>query len=1178
MFPCMNFHWIAKLVFIIITGTIRIQKVSPPFLDDLPDLSRDHWTILTVINDNLSLTSYLCNYGVSCKLPSSHSTTLSGLIQHKHKLSHKLITTSLLLILAGDIASNPGPCASRKPRHPCVHCSKGVTARSKAVSCDSCERWVHIRCTYIISDAVYDTLVADGSDFNFLCNCCTLQSLPFGDTSSHPDVNDMNIDIANTDDGRMTKPSAALDEQFECFNQKGLHFIHLNVRSLIPKLSELKLLAVRTKATIIALSETWLDDSVTNAEISIEGYSVLRRDRNRNDGGVCLYVSNKVAFNSRLDLNCDQTEAVWVDLLLPKSKPITVCSGYRPPDDYNFISALEVTISHIRADCELIILGDLNIDFLRKTGPLYDKLNCLLSTFACKQVIDSPTRVTDSCSSLLDHIICNNDNKLSQSGTISIGLSDHFLIYCTRKRAHKKQVSHHHNTIKVRSLKHYSKQSLVTAITTTDWSEVYCSDVDKAWCVFKRIFTGLIDNIAPIKEIRLKKRTEPWMTSEILDSIRLRDQLLHRFKRDRNQDLYSTYTKIRNKVQRDVKHAKSKYFLDKIAEDKANPRKLWQHLKSLGYSSTPDNEAQIVLNIDGEVCSAPKGVANYINDFFTKISSSLVKDLPQPTGKFDFDSSAFKNYYNKMNVVSNSFKLCKVSTDFVYNEICALKISKGTGLDGIPARFIKDGADVLKDQLTHIINLSIETSTVPLDFKYARVKPLFKKQSRLDVSNYRPISILSVASKLLEKAIFTQMEKYLKENNILYGFQSGFRGGFSTETCLVHLSDYIRSQSSLGNYTGMVLIDLQKAFDTVDHNILCSKLRAMGFSNVDWFKSYLGGRRQLVSVNGVNSDPTIITCGVPQGSILGPLLFLCYVNDMPISVNCKLLLYADDSALIVSDKDVSNISSSLSNELESCREWLVDNKLSLHLGKTESILFGSKAMLKKSTPLSVSCNGNLIKPSNSVKYLGIVLDETLSGEHIVCNILKKAGARLKFLYRHSNSLNRSSRKILCSALIQCYLDYSCTSWYSAISQHYKNKLQILQNKIVRFILDRGPRFHIGQAELDSVGFLSVDDRVQQLKLNLVFKIFHDICPGYLKFNFTRFSAIHQHCTRGSPFNFLVPKVKGLADRTFFFTAINHWNALPNSIKQIKSTHSFKLQVKTHLANKSRIVDQNQSLI
>ena len=161
---------------------------------------------------------------------------------------------------------------------------------------------------------------------------------------------------------------------------------------------------------------------------------------------------------------------------------------------------------------------------------------------------------------------------------------------------------------------------------------------------------------------------------------------------------------------------------------------------------------------------------------------------------------------------------------------------------------------------------------------------------------------------------------------------------------------------------------------------------------------------QIVSVNGVNSDPATVTCGVPQGSILGPLLFLCYINDMPISVNCKLLLYADDSALIVSGKDVQNISYCLSNELESCREWLVNNRLSLHLGKTESILFGSKVMLKKSRPLSVSCDGNLIKSSNSVKYLGIVLDDTLSGNSIARDILKKAGARLKFLYRQSHML------------------------------------------------------------------------------------------------------------------------------------------------------------------------------
>ena len=202
-----------------------------------------------------------------------------------------------------------------------------------------------------------------------------------------------------------------------------------------------------------------------------------------------------------------------------------------------------------------------------------------------------------------------------------------------------------------------------------------------------------------------------------------------------------------------------------------------------------------------------------------------------------------------------------------------------------------------------IWHISLIFQSLPVDFKTARVKPLFKKNSRSEIGNYRPVSILSVASKILERAVYVQLESYLKEKNILYGFQSGFRQSYSTDTCLTHLTDFIRNKTSLGNYTGMVLIDLQKAFDTVDHVILLKKLEALGVSSVDWIKSYLCGRTQIVNVNRVDSTPCDISCGVPQGSILGPLLFLCYVNDMPISVDCKLLLYADDSALLVSGKD-----------------------------------------------------------------------------------------------------------------------------------------------------------------------------------------------------------------------------------------------------------------------------------
>ena len=184
------------------------------------------------------------------------------------------------------------------------------------------------------------------------------------------------------------------------------------------------------------------------------------------------------------------------------------------------------------------------------------------------------------------------------------------------------------------------------------------------------------------------------------------------------------------------------------------------------------------------------------------------------------------------------------------------------------------------EPVSHIVNFSIMSEALPSGFKDARVIPLFKKGSRLDPGNYRPVSILNILSKVLERAVCDQLTRYLETKKVLYGFQSGFRGKFSTETCLVELSDYIRDEVSKGNFVGMVLIDLQKAFDCVDHGILLKKLRVMGIGNVDWFRSYLSGRRQCIVVNGTQSEFKEVSCGVPQGSILGPILFLCYINDM----------------------------------------------------------------------------------------------------------------------------------------------------------------------------------------------------------------------------------------------------------------------------------------------------------
>ena len=1080
---------------------------------------------------------------------------------------------SIFILLSGDINPNPGPTQTsrRKPKHPCIHCETGVISRSRAISCDLCYNWVHSRCTGFLSNSTYDKLVADNTEFSYICNRCSLTELPFYNQNVIPSSKDYTDVTTTTTPDQFNQPklhSEASNEQFQCFKQKGLHFIHLNARSLLPKISELRSLAAEAHAAVISVSESWLDDSVPDEEVKIEGYSILRQDRSRCGGGVCAFIRNDLAFNARPDLHNTHLEDIWFELLLPKSKPIVVGTCYRPPNDSEFFEHFEDTLSKIRSDCELMILGDLNVNFLNKNSGLFQKLSNVLNLFNCKQLIDTPTRITCSSSTILDHVICNNKEKICQYGTINIGLSDHLIIYCTRKVV-RGQVNRH-NVVKMRSLRNYSPASLLLELSNVDWSNVLnCNNVNLAWDNFKSVFLKILDKIAPVKEIRLKNRTEPWMDNSILENIRLRDHLLYKFRKNTaNTEIYRSFCKIRNKVHRDIRRAKAEYFSNIIDENKKHPKKLWHQLKSLGYSYKSRVRSKVVLDIDDELCFDSSKVADHFNNFFTSVASKLASKLPTGNNKFDIGSKDFNDYYTNKGFTFNGFKLSPITEEFIFNELCNLNVNKSTGPDNVPARFLKDGATELKTLITHIVNLSISSNTVPDDFKIARVQPIFKKNGRSVVSNFRPISILPIISKLLERAVYVQVEEHFRENNILYDFQSGFRGSFSTDTCLIHLSDHIRTQMSLGNYTGMVLLDLQKAFDTVDHVILCKKLQAMGIGSVEWFQSYLSNRQQIVSVNKAESKPLGLTCGVPQGSLLGPLLFLCYINDMPISVQCKLLLYADDSVLLVSGKDPSDIAESLSTELESCRQWLIDNKLSLHLGKTETILFGTKNKLKKVNDFIVKCNGEPIKPASSVKYIGVSLDQSLSGEHIANSIIKKTGDRLKFLYRQALFLNEKSRQILCSALIQCYFDYSCSSWFSALSTRLQNRLQVMQNKMVRFILNKNSRDHIGQKELDRLGLLNVKDRVTQLKLNHVYKIAHNTTPEYLTDNFTRVFERHTHNTRASEYNFVVSATSGLSSVTFYNTAIKHWNDLPSNIKSTTSLFLFKKLVKCHLSDQA----------
>ena len=853
--------------------------------------------------------------------------------------------------------------------------------------------------------------------------------------------------------------------------------------------------------------------------------------------------------------------------LLPKTKPIIIGTVYRPPDQTNFLYHFESVLGNIRSDAEMIMLGDFNINFKDKNNGLLKKYSEVLNMFGLKQLINSPTRVTRKSSTIIDHVLCNTSNKICNYGTIVVGLSDHFLVFCTRKVT-RGQINKH-NTVEIRCMKNYSIDTFVDKLSNADWSSVYnAQDANESWCSFKSTLLSVIDSLAPLKQVRLKQRSDPWMTNDILSQIKHRDNLLLKFKTDRTQKhLYSEYCKVRNKIQRDIRHAKSNYFTNCIDENKNNSKKLWQTLKELGYSSKVKGAANIVLNIKGNLCHDTAQIAQAFNEYFTNVASALVSKLPICTNKFSTSSQKLKEFYLGK-AVSKTLKLGSVSEDFVEKELLKLNPNKSTGLDKISPRFLKDGAAVLKIPLTHIINQSICSGTVPNDFKTAKVIPLFKKSNNTEACNYRPVSILCAVSKILEKAVYIQLEQFLVNNNLLYEHQSGFRSSHSTDSCLIHLFDHIKTQSSRGLFTGMVMLDLQKAFDTVNHDILCDKLKLMGLESVQWFRSYLSDRNQVVNINNVTSPPLNITCGVPQGSILGPLLFLSYVNDMIISIDpdCKLILYADDSAILFSHRDPNIISEKLGKVLESCNEWLVDNKLSLHLGKTECMIFGSKRKIKSAKDFKVDCMGQTIRGQDSVKYLGVNIDKVVSGEIIAKDVIKKSNSRLKFLYRQGKCLNQDSRKILCSALVQCHFDYASSSWYSGLSQKTKLRLQTTQNKMVRFILNLGPRDHVDQQQRSTFNYLSVENRVKFLKLCHVYKICNNTCAKYMHEHFCKVSNVHRYNTRGSANNnYQVPKIKSHADSSFYFSAIKEWNNLPKHLKHVSNIAGFKSAIHGYLS-------------
>ena len=515
-----------------------------------------------------------------------------------------------------------------------------------------------------------------------------------------------------------------------------------------------------------------------------------------------------------------------------------------------------------------------------------------------------------------------------------------------------------------------------------------------------------------------------------------------------------------------------------------------------------------------------------------------------------------------------------VTTDCVKN-IILTSSSTSCSLDPIPTPLLIKHIDNIVESVTCIINDSLMYGTVPPAFKHALVNPLLKKND-LDpdnLKNYRPVSNLSFISKVLEKIVANQINNHLAKNQLLDEHQSAYRKLHNTETALLKIFNDLLFSADEKKISVIVLLDLSAAFDTIDHSILLERLcTTFGFNGVvlKWFESYLCGRTQSVVIDKVSSKSQSLSCGVPQGSVLGPLLYTLYTTPLGSLIrhhNINYHMYADDTQLYLSMQP-SNVSV-LVNDLEKCiadvKNWMLVNKLKLNDDKTESILCNPKSYDVSIEKIDVGTDAIYFK--NVAKNLGVTIDENLNMNQHISNLSRAVYLEIRRLRQMSSFVDESSLKTLASSFILSRLDY-CNSLFKNLPNNQIDKLQKLQNHAARTIFKKSVRDHVTPLLID-LHWLPIHARIDYKIAVLVFKCLNSLAPKYMSDMVAKYNP--SRTLRSTNTNLIVKhsaKYKTLGDRAFSVHASSVWNALPITLRNSSTINTFKQDLKTHLFRKS----------